>query len=89
MTARTNFQCPVCGFIGLDQAPRSASGGGSYEFCPSCDFEFGVTDDDLGFTDEEWRLKWVKDGLPWRSASRPLPVGWDPSAQLRNLQNSQ
>ena len=27
--------------------------GGSYEICPSCGFQFGVSDDDLGSTYEQ------------------------------------
>jgi hypothetical protein len=88
MINNNKFRCPVCGYAGLDEPPRSKSGGGSYEFCASCDFEFGVTDDDLGITDEQWRLDWITDGMPWRSHSRPKPIGWDPVEQLRSLQDS-
>ena len=35
MSEKPAFCCPVCGFVGLYEQPRSASGGGSYEFCPS------------------------------------------------------
>jgi hypothetical protein len=82
------FRCPVCGFVGLHGPARSASGGGSYEFCPSCDFEFGVTDDDLGYTDDDWRQKWIAEGTPWCSKSRPQPSGWNPVGQLRNLRET-
>jgi hypothetical protein len=85
MSENPSFRCPACGFVGLHERPRSTSGGGSYEFCPSCDFEFGVTDDDLGYSDEKWREMWVEDGLPWRSRSRPKPENWNPSNQLRAL----
>lgn len=85
MSENSPFCCPVCGFVGLHDRPRSPSGGGSYEFCPSCDFEFGVTDDDLGYSDEKWREKWIEDGLPWRSRSQPRPANWDPSGQLQAL----
>jgi hypothetical protein len=88
MKERQEFQCPVCGFVGLHEPARSLSGGGSYEFCPSCDFEFGVTDDDLGYTDDEWRQKWVAEGRPWRSRSRPQPPGWNPVEQLRSLKGT-
>jgi hypothetical protein len=80
-----SFICPVCGYPGLDEPPRSSSGGGSYEICPSCRFEFGVTDDDKGFTYEGWREKWIQDGMPWRSQYSLVPTGWDPKAQLENL----
>lgn len=83
MSEKPAFCCPVCGFVGLHEQPRTASGGGSYEFCPSCDFEFGVTDDDLGYSDDDWRKKWVEDGMPWRSGNRPKPANWNPVNQLR------
>lgn len=76
------FQCPVCGYPALHDPPRSSSGGASYEICPSCGFEFGVSDDDVGYPYEDWRLEWVIDGMPWRS-TRHKPEGWDPAAQLR------
>ena len=85
MTSSMKFRCPVCGFLGLNEPPRTKSGGVSYEFCPSCDFEFGVTDDDLGISDDTWRMKWIQDGMPWRSQSRPKPAGWNPAEQLRGL----
>jgi len=79
--------CPSCGFAGLEEPPRrSPSSGGSYEICPSCGFEFGVTDDDRGFTYESWRARWIARGMPWESADiEPPPHGWDPRAQLANL----
>ncbi len=77
--------CPVCGYGGLQEPPRSRSGGGSYEICSSCGFEFGVTDDDLGFTYDEWRREWIDDGMPWRG-SRPQPRLWDPIGQLATIQ---
>jgi hypothetical protein len=76
--------CPVCGFPDLTDPPRSPEGdGGSYEICPSCGFEFGVTDDDLGFTYEDWREHWVTIGMRWASRSRSAPARWDPAKQLR------
>ena len=76
--------CPVCGFPKLTAAPRSASGGGSYEICPSCGFQFGVTDDDAGYSYAQWRKVWAQRGLKWASAT-PKPKNWDPAAQLRTL----
>jgi hypothetical protein len=79
------YVCPVCGFPELDEPPRSpVSGGGSYEICPSCGFEFGVTDDDRGYTYDAWRRKWVAEGTPWTDAGvTEPPPGWDPRKQLR------
>ena len=88
--AEMTYTCPACGYPGLTEAPRSpTTGAGSYEICPSCGFEFGVTDDDQGFSYEQWRQRWVERGMPWDSAGiEPPPNGWDPSAQLQRLGNS-
>ena len=80
------FQCPACGYGGLHEPPRLPSGGGSYEICWSCGFEYGVTDDDEGFSYAEWRARWVAKGMPWDSERlHPRPVDWDPKAQLASL----
>ena len=79
------YQCPVCGYADLDDPPRSErTGGGSYEICESCGFQFGVSDDDEGYTYESWRTQWVARGMPWSSVNRP-PARWDPAAQLAQL----
>jgi hypothetical protein len=79
------YICPVCGYPDLDEPPRSSSGGGSYEICPSCGFQFGVTDDDRGINYEEWRAQWIAEGMPWDRGSSPPPPGWDPVSQLKNI----
>ena len=89
MNEPTRFICPICGYPGLKEPPRSPGGGGSYEFCPCCDFEFGVTDQDLGISDEEWRKKWVSEGMRWRSRFHRAPKDWDPIAQLRHVSRSE
>jgi hypothetical protein len=81
----TSNTCPVCGYPELTEPPRTEEGGGSYEICYSCGFEFGVTDSDLGYTDERWRRDWISRGMPWSSVSRPQPDGWNPEQQLRRL----
>lgn len=78
--------CLVCGFPHLQEAPRSKSGGGSYEICPSCGFQFGVDDEDRGTTVVEWRKRWIKGGKKWASRGLPKPRDWDPGAQLRRLE---
>jgi hypothetical protein len=81
-----SYTCPVCGFPDLTEPPRTPEAGGSYEICWSCGFEFGVTDDDLGYTYDAWRQAWVERGMPWDSGElRPPPLGWDPEEQLRRL----
>lgn len=79
-----NHTCPVCGYPKLKEAPRTKSDGGSYEICPSCGFEFGVTDDDRGFTYQTWRAKWEQAGMPWSGAAKP-PKDWNPVVQLRKV----
>lgn len=87
----SHYTCPVCGFAALDEPVRDRSGGGSYEICPSCGFEFGVTDDDRGFSYEQWRQQWVESGMQWwagRVDEKP-PANWNPARQLANLLASQ
>ena len=76
--------CPVCGFPKLTEAPRSPSGGASFEICPSCGFQFGVSDDDAGHTYARWRADWKKQGMKWASVS-PAPKNWDAIGQLEKL----
>ena len=80
--------CPCCGFPALQEPPRSASGGGSYEICPSCGFQFGVSDDDAGFTYARWRARWKARGLRWGSKGIAPPPGWDAASQLASLRDS-
>lgn len=78
--------CPVCGYNDLS---REAYIGRepSYEICLSCDFQYGNTDDDKGFTHEEWREKWIKEGMKWDWGREKPPEGWNPIEQLKNLKN--
>ena len=77
--------CPVCAYPKLEEAPRSSSGGGSYEICPSCGFQFGVDDDDKGITFEQWREKWIAGGAKWSSRGISAPKGWDGKNQVSAL----
>jgi hypothetical protein len=79
------YACPVCGYPKLSEPPRSPSGGGSYEICPSCGFQFGVDDDDRGQTYEQAREAWVGAGSPWASKGIPIPKGWSAKGQLTAL----
>ena len=81
-----HYYCLVCGYPCLNEPPRSGAGGGSNEICPSCGFEFGFTDDDMGFSYAEWREKWIEGGMEWWSMRRTQPVGWDPETQLRAVE---
>jgi hypothetical protein len=81
-----SFTCPVCGYPDLTELPRSDTTGGSYEICPSCGFQFGVSDESSGFTYEQWRKAWIAQGTPWRSVGIPRPRNWNPSEQLKRIQ---
>jgi hypothetical protein len=83
-TINETYLCPVCGYDQLCEPPRSETGGGSYEICPSCGFEFGVSDDDRGFTYEAWRAEWVRRGMPWNGQGAP-PVNWNPAEQVKRV----
>jgi hypothetical protein len=76
------FPCPVCHYPKLKEDPRPAGGGGSFEICPSCGYQFGVDDDDRGITFSKWRRDWLKRGAPWSSAGKKAPKDWDGKAQL-------
>jgi predicted RNA-binding Zn-ribbon protein involved in translation (DUF1610 family) len=80
------YTCPVCGFPELTEIPRTETGGGSYEICLSCGFEFGVSDDNRGFSCEQWRERWIKQGMPWNSGWTKPPPNWNPQEQLRNIE---
>lgn len=77
--------CPVCGYPGLEEPARSTGGGGSYEICPSCGFQFGVDDDDKGITYDDWRARWSAKGLTWSSQGISTPKNWDAKAQLATV----
>jgi hypothetical protein len=80
-----SYLCHACGYPGLSEKPRTPDGGGSYEICPSCGYEYGVTDDDLGISVEQWREEWIRKGMPWDKKDSAPPTGWDPTTQLRKL----
>ncbi len=76
------YTCPVCGYTELSEPPYNSLGGGSYEICYSCGYEYGVTDDDDEISHEEWRSRWINDGMQWYSKYRDKPEHWNPKAQL-------
>ncbi|MGH3624104.1 MAG: hypothetical protein ACRDQ5_20310 [Sciscionella sp.] len=80
-------RCPVCGYPGLEEPAYSATTGlGSYEICPSCGYEFGVTDEDEGISHAQWRRRWIVGGMQWWWTEAGPPEGWDPRAQLDALE---
>lgn len=58
----THFTFPVCGFPDLVEPPRSTNRG-SCEICPLCRLEFGVTNDDLGFSYADLAMSASAGGL--------------------------
>jgi len=77
--------CPVCGFPKLTEPPRSLSGGGSGEICPSCGFQHGVDDDDAGRSYAAARDEWRRKGMKWASKGQPQPTNWKPETQLAKV----
>jgi hypothetical protein len=75
------YPCPVCDYPNLSEPPRSEFGGGSFEICPSCGFQFGVNDDDEGISYETWRRRWEAAGMPWNSLALKQPASWKPVAK--------
>lgn len=79
-----NYICPVCGFDELKQQPYDELGNESFDVCPCCFFEFGV--DDMLYTFEEYRKKWLSDGAKWQSSTQVIKENWNPQDQLKNIQ---
>ena len=76
--ATNNNFCPVCGYDGLEDGVVSG------EICSSCGTEFGYSD--FQRTHEELRQKWIgKNHAQWWSRYTPVPSGWSPVNQLRNI----
>jgi len=85
------YICPVCGYDGLFEPPwREESP--SDDICPSCGIHFGYNDaaggDPAGRARiyDQWRQRWISDGMPWHSAkAESPPPGWDPASQLKRI----
>ena len=85
--------CPVCGYPDLSEPAYLAGGNPSWDICPSCGTQFGLSDwvdsnpAPLAKIHEELRRKWIGRGMRWYSQADPIPLGWDPIAQLRNIEH--
>ena len=82
-----HHRCPVCGFTFPEgaRAPYDESGG-SFDICPCCLYEYGVSDGIKGVSIESWRQKWVQNGAKWPASARnPMPKDWDARKQLSNV----
>lgn len=85
--------CPVCGYE-LESSPWVGDSA-SYEICPCCGIQFGYDDAQYGEDASKqrnavycsWRGKWIRDGMPWFSKGTPRPEDWNPSEQLKRVQN--
>ena len=77
-----NYICPICGCPELERDPEGLA---SFEICPSCSFQFRVTDDDRGFTYEEWRKQWIAKEMIWDKGRSEPPEGWDLMKRLMNI----
>ena len=84
MKSKQNI-CPVCVYPHLTEPACGKSGGGSYEICPSCGFQFGVDDDDKGIPFKAWRATWLAAGAKWSSKGIARPKGWDGAKQCASL----
>jgi hypothetical protein len=84
-----SYMCPVCGYPGLKEQPRSEVTGPSDEICPSCGIQFGYDDEAGGNASareriyQQWRKKWIAVGMPWKSKGIKPPHNWVTSDQLR------
>lgn len=76
--------CPVCGWDELSE-PAYYEDIGSLEICHCCLFQYGNDDDDKGFTHEQWREKWVEEGMKFNDGDDTPPPGWNPKQQLLNI----
>ena len=77
---KQHSNCKVCGWPEMEEDPYEMN-----QMCPSCLFQYGYDDDDQGFTYEQWREKWIKEGMKWRSSGKKEPENWDPKQQLLNI----
>jgi hypothetical protein len=82
---RQGYQCPVCGFPDLWEIPRRGPNNGSFEICPSCGFQFGVSADDRGITDAAWRAEWIANGMKWQGKGYTHPTT---GTQLRGFREN-
>jgi ribosome-binding protein aMBF1 (putative translation factor) len=57
----------------------------SLEVCPSCNFQFGYHDDDQHITHEQWRQKWIAEGMVWDKGRTKPPPNWNSRQQLLNI----
>lgn len=79
-----SYNCPVCGFPELTDPPYDGLEP-SYDICDCCRYQFGKTDLDEEINFEEYRKKWIEDGMKWDKGRTAPPKGWSPKKQLLNI----
>ncbi|MBN9378023.1 MAG: hypothetical protein BGO14_00880 [Chlamydiales bacterium 38-26] len=60
--------------------------------CPCCGIQYGH--DDLAGGDvkkrqlkyDDWKIRWMNEGMPWKSLGTKKPTHWNPLQQLKNLE---
>ncbi|MBN9415514.1 MAG: hypothetical protein J0I12_08740 [Candidatus Eremiobacteraeota bacterium] len=73
--------CRVCGYE-PEEAPWGESGQQpTYQYCPCCNTQFGVTDAVFEQIQAE-RKAWIEAGMPWRSKRYAQPEDWNPLEQI-------
>ena len=79
--------CPVCGYDDLEEPAYEDGFRSSDEICMSCGYQFGYHDYSEDITHEQWRRKWIAEGMVWSysSVGQKPPVGWNPVEQLKNI----
>jgi len=81
------YTCLVCGYNKLVRAPFDKNGIPSFATCPCCLFEFGVTDDEGGYSLEEFRKIWIeKYDFPF-SNLKLKPKTWNRLVLQKQLNN--
>lgn len=74
-------RCHLCGYWDWESYdPRYRVLPRKLETCPSCGFDFRITDERRGCTDEQWQAKWIEDGMCWSEGA--TPEDWDPMLQM-------
>ena len=79
---KMSVTCKTCGYPGLEDNFYQRN-----DICECCGFQEGYTDDNLGYTYEAWRKKWIDGGMNWWSKRNKPSVGWNPLEQLKNLKD--
>jgi transcriptional regulator with XRE-family HTH domain len=71
---KNRYECPVCGFDELRDAPEA------WSICPCCGTEFEADNFERSY--RQLRMDWVNNGLPWFSKATRQPKDWSPYRQL-------